>query len=101
MKSTDFVAKGINVSSRTIRGTAYIYLEDRMVFLSLNETGSYIWGLIDGRTTVEEIAKSCSQHFEGDEVEIGQAVYAFLEELFEEGMVAVSEVAFEGVMASA
>lgn len=101
MKRESYLAKGLNVSSRILLGVAYIYVEDRLEFLTLNETGTFIWSQINGIQTADEIAQKATEVFEGPQEEVGQAIFAFLESLEEQGIVVVSEAVFEGVMADA
>lgn len=94
-----YLAWGMNVSTRVIRDIAYIYLEDRNELMSLNETGSEVWSLINGRRTTAEIADIVTDSYEVDQDEVRHFVTNFLHELFEKGVLTTSDVPFEGVMA--
>lgn len=95
-----YVAKGINVSSRTIMGIAYIVLEDRDVIHSLNESGSYIWDIIDGMKTIRQVITLVQNEYVGDEEDIRQSVFSFISELSDQGMIELSDMPFTGVMCS-
>lgn len=89
----------MNVSTRVIRDIAYIYLEDSNELMSLNETGSEVWSLINGRRTTVEIADIVAGCYEADHDEVRHFVTNFLHELLEKGVLATSSEPFEGVMA--
>lgn len=95
-----FIAKGINVSTRTIDGCSFIYLEDRKELLQLNEIGSFIWEQIDGAVTGAAIIQKCLQEYNGNELEITQSVIEFVDLLFQEKMIEISSEPFKGVMRS-
>lgn len=101
MNSDSYLAKGLNVSSRILLGVAYIYIEDRLEFLTLNETGSFIWGQINGTQTVNGIIQKATEAFDAPPDMVSEATLAFLSSLEQQGIIAVSDVAFEGVMADA
>lgn len=100
MNEKHFIAKGINVSCCTMGGTAYILFEDKEEVIALNETGSIVWGFIDGGSTVSEIMEKVLDLFDGDDVKIKTSVAIFLEELLSLGAVTFSYERFEGVMRS-
>ena len=98
---SDYVAKGINVSCRTIDGEAFIFNEDTRVLLKLDRVGSFIWDQINGLRTVKEISEICCHAFTDDKEEIRKAVLDFISDLQENNVVVLSEKSFEGVMISA
>lgn len=101
MRNGQYVAKGMNVSCRTIGGSAFILREDTRDLLQLDEVGSFIWDLINGRKTIDEIIEICCRHFIGEQEEIRQAVREFLSSISENGIVDFSDKPFKGVMANA
>ena len=58
-----YVAKGINVSCRTIDGEAFIFDQIKRLLIKLDEVGSFIWDQIDGVKTIEQISEICCQSF--------------------------------------
>jgi len=98
---SDYVAKGINVSCRTIDGEAFIFNEDTRILMKLDKVGSFIWDQINGRKTVEEILTICYHAFTDDEGKIREVVLDFISDLQENNVVVLSDEAFEGVMISA
>ena len=97
---SDYVAKGINVSCRTIDGEAFIFDEDTRNLLRLDKVGSFIWDQIDGLKTIEEILAICCHAFTDDEENIRKAVLDFINDLQENNVVVFAGKAFEGVMIS-
>ena|SRR3990167_9323519 len=98
---SQFVAKGINVSCRTIEGEAFIFDQETRLLLKLDPVGSFIWDQINGSRTIDEIITLCCQFFEGDKEEIASAVRQFITELQSQNVVISSSAIFEGVMQSA
>lgn len=93
-----FVAKAINVSSVTITGTAYIFLEDKRELIQINEVGTFVWHQINGGRCIREIIQNCKQEYEGEDDEVAESVVAFLSTLQQEGLIEISNVQFEGIM---
>jgi hypothetical protein len=96
-----YVAKGINVSCRTIAGTAYIFDQQTRVLLQLDQVGSIIWDHINGTRTVDEIADICCTIFSGDNEEIRIAVHEFIDDLVKRNVAATSMTIFVEEMISA
>ncbi len=61
MNKDAYITKGINISTTTILGNSYIYIENRREIMKLNEVGSYIWGNINGTSTISEVIKKCQE----------------------------------------
>lgn len=101
MNKKHFVAKGINVSCCTMEGLSYILFENKEEVVALNETGSVVWGLIDGTSTAYEVTAKVLELFDGDHAKIKTSVIMFLEELLSLGAITLSAKKFEGVMQSA
>lgn len=100
MIGTDFVAKGINVSSRIIGEVAYIYLEDKKELVQFNEVGSFVWSCVTGTKCVDQIVALCREQYDDPSGQIPEVVADFLDELEEEGFIVSSATKFEGVMAN-
>jgi hypothetical protein len=56
-----------NVPWRTIDGKGILVDLDSGYYFSLNRTGQFIWGQIDGARTLQDIARRVVEHFEVDE----------------------------------
>jgi hypothetical protein len=56
-----------NVLWRTIDGKGILVDLDSGYYFSLNRTGQFIWGQIDGARTLQDIARRVVEHFEVDE----------------------------------
>jgi hypothetical protein len=99
ISNRDYIAKGLNISTRTIEGISYIYLERTKEMLRLNETGSFIWDFIDGTSTSQDIEDCVCSHYEVSD-DIHKLISDFLAELSEEGIIVFSKSHFTGVMRS-
>lgn len=101
MNEKYFIAKGINVSCCTMEGVAYILFEDKEEIVALNETGSVVWGFIDGNSTISEVMAKVMELFDDDHIRIKTSVAVFLEELLSLGAITLSFEKFKEVMRSA
>ena len=84
--------KGIDLVSRDIAGETIIvpikgHVGDLNNIYSLNEAGSIIWGLIDGRRRVEGIIKETCEEFEVSQGEAERDVLDFLGSLRDAGLI--------------
>lgn len=57
--------------------------------LTLNETGSFIWGAIDGSTTLESILGRLLDEFDVDEAKARSDIEGFISELMELDLIAM------------
>jgi len=96
-----YVAKALNVSCRTVDGTAFVYDQKSKMLLKLDEVGSFIWDQINGTRTIKEISGICCETFAGDTGDIQSAVLEFVNDLHDKDVVGFSIEPFEGVMISA
>jgi hypothetical protein len=101
MNAKIYIAKGINVSCRTIDDETFVFREDTRELIHLNDVGSIIWDQINGLKTVGEIAEFCCQNFTGNREEIRACANEFLDSLLGRGVAVSSNKQFKGVMASA
>jgi len=83
--------KGKNISSNTIEGNSFIYLEDRKEIFQLDEIGSSIWQMIRKEKSVGEIIKNCLEVYDGDKKEIQREVNNFLLGLVREGLLSIKK----------
>lgn len=72
---------------RTIEGEAVILSLDTKVFRGLNAVGSRVWELIDGRRSVDEIARVIAGEFRVASDAAARDVRAFVEQLLAKGLV--------------
>ena len=93
-----YLAKGLNVSCRTIENTSYILFEDRGELIQLNEMGSLIWDSINGTRTLEQVVNLCKVSYEDEATMIEDYVIEFVSNLFQLDAVVSSENEFTGVM---
>ena len=75
---------------RTIEGEAVILSMDTKVFRGLNAVGSRVWELIDGRRSVDEIARQIVEEFQVAPADAARDVSAFIEQLLAKGLVAAA-----------
>jgi len=97
----NYVAKGINISCRTIDGEAFILDQNTRLLLKLDEVGSFIWDQIDGLKTVKQIFEICCTTFSGNEEDIQLSVQEFINDLHNKNVVVFSAEPFKEEMISA
>ncbi|HUX97568.1 MAG TPA: PqqD family protein [Bacteroidales bacterium] len=56
-------------------------IADMNSVFTLNETGAYIWELIDGKRDLEEIIKELTKEYEIDEATAKEDVMSFVEKM--------------------
>lgn len=56
-------------------------VDDLDSIYTLNETGAYIWSLLDGERTLEDISKAVVQEFETDEGQAKQDLFELIDDL--------------------
>jgi len=71
---------------RTFEGEATIVLPDGSYIKVLNESGSRIWELLDGRRGLEEIASVIAAEYDVSPEEAGRDVREFVDLLASHGM---------------
>lgn len=67
------------------QGGLLLHLESGQ-YHGLNETGSTIWKLIDGKRTVADIATALTSQFNGVQIELAKDVDRFVGELKSRGL---------------
>ena len=96
-----YVAKGMNVSCRTIDGEAFIFDQETRLLLQLDGVASFIWDQINGTKTIKEISDACCQVFAGEAEEIQSSVQAFISDLEDKNVVVLSTEPFPEEVSSA
>ena len=84
------------VISRTVEGEAVIVLPESGQVGVLNEVGTRVWELADGRHSLEEIVAVIAEEFEVTSEQARQDVDAFVQELVEKEMLILSAERIEG-----
>jgi len=86
--SEDIVAREIEGELIIIPLTAGIGdMEDELY--TLNETGKAIWGRLDGKTTLGQIAAAMADEYEAPAADIERDVLGLLEELLRRNIVVI------------
>ena len=81
------VTRSSQTAWRLIEGEAVILSMDTKVFRGLNAVGSRVWELIDGRRSLEEIARLIVDEFQVAPDVAAADVGAFVEQLLAKGLV--------------
>ena len=81
------VARSPATAWRLIEGEAVILSMDTKVFRGLNAVGSRVWELIDGRRSLDEIARLIVDEFQVAPDVAAHDVGAFVEKLLAKGLV--------------
>jgi coenzyme PQQ synthesis protein D (PqqD) len=77
-----------NTASRLIAGEAVILSLDTKILRGLNEVGSRVWDLIDGRRTLDDIVDVIVAEFEVPRTQAAADVDVFVRELVDKGLAA-------------
>lgn len=88
---TSVPRKNPAAASRTVDGQAVIAISEQAAIHILNDVGTRVWNLIDGRRRVEEIVASVagqltSEGYESVPDDLAGDVEAFLDEIGSKGM---------------
>ena len=81
-----YVFKNENIASRIIDGQAVIMTLNNNTLHTLNETGSRIWELCDGRRRFKDIAKIIHEEYSVDNEAGEMDCEIFLQDLIEKDM---------------
>lgn len=73
-------------ASRVFSGEAVIITPAENMVRMLNDVGSRVWELADGKRTVEEIAQALTEEFEVGLAEARASAAAFVDELVAKGL---------------
>jgi hypothetical protein len=92
VETTAIPRKNPSASTRTIDGQAVIPLADQAQIYILNDVGTRVWNLIDGRRTFEEIVALVrgqlpESEYDGVPSDIARDVEEFLEDIALRGMI--------------
>lgn len=79
--------KSKRVSTNTVDGISFIYLEDTKELIKLDEVANFIWRQVDGIKNTCEIITHCIKHFEGKDDEIKIGVLDFFGTLMSEKLI--------------
>jgi hypothetical protein len=82
------LAKAPTSAWRLIAGEAVILSLDTKVLRGLNDVGSRVWDLIDGRRTVSDIVDVIVEEFDVPRAQAAEDVEAFARQLLDKGLVA-------------
>jgi len=66
-------------------------IADLQELYMLNETGEFIWGMLDGKRTVDEIARGVAEEFDVSVDEALRDVTGYLEGLLSRGLARKAE----------
>lgn len=86
-----YFKKSKTVSTNTIDGISFVYLEDTKEIIKLDEVASFIWRQIDGTRKVYEVISNCIDYFEENDDEIKTSVSDFFETLIYEKLIEKQE----------
>ena len=79
--------KSSKTASRIIDGEAVIVIPEKGVVNILNQVGSRIWELLDGKKKLQDIALIISREFEAAYEAVCQDVEEFTQELSKKGLI--------------
>ena len=96
VETTAIPRKNPASSSRTIDGQAVIAISDQAQIHILNDVGTRVWNVIDGRRTFEEIValvrgQLAESDYDGVPSDIARDVEEFLEDIAAKGMITMGQ----------
>ena len=83
-------ARGESVQWREFGSEAILLDPVTGQFAQVNNSGVAIWASIDGRRTVEEIARQVATEFEVDQADVVADVQAFIDELVDKQLLTLA-----------
>ena len=72
---------------QTMGGETIVIEPKNQISHEINEVGSLIWELLDGRTTMEAVEEKVCQTFETSGQDVKKDIFEFVEGLREKGLV--------------
>jgi hypothetical protein len=81
MMQNKYPAPSVQVAARVVDGAAVIVLADAGTVQVLDEVGTRVWELIDGKRTVAQIAQEIENEYEVSLEEAAQDVAELLDKL--------------------
>ena len=90
-KASDLVTRSI--ASETIVVPVRAHVVDLESIFSMDETGSLIWKLLDGQTTVEQIVEAVCESYDVGSAQATKDVNEFLDALKDAGLIRPAGVA--------
>ncbi len=78
------------VAARILDGEAVIILGETSEVVVLNEVGSRIWDLADGRRSLADISRQVAAEFEAEPGQIEADIHRFVHSLIQDKMVTLS-----------
>lgn len=85
-----YVSKNKDAAFRIIDGVAVIVNPESGIMYLLNEMGTYIWQLLDGTYTINDICNIVDENYEASKEQISADVHAFFSELTEKQLVTIT-----------
>lgn len=79
-----------NAVSETVDGQAVIINLAKGTYISLNETGSFLWDRLDGKTSLESIAQALAEAYDVDITVTRPDVLDLARELLHEGLITLA-----------
>ena len=89
IKPSDRPVQNGDVAARVIDGVAYLMDPDARELHALNEIGTRIFALVDGRRTVAEIVAAIIDEYDVAEEVARRDVGAFLDQLLQKSLITV------------
>lgn len=81
--------KSEKIASRIIDSEAIIVLLEKQQTIILNEVGSYIWEIIDGKRNISELTQIISSEFDITYEEALNDIVEFIEDMTKRGAILI------------
>jgi hypothetical protein len=79
-----------NVVSRVVENEAVLIIPEQGEVKVLNEVGSRIWELVDGKRSIQDISSLICQEFDVDQGTAEHDTLKFISDIFDKGIIKIS-----------
>lgn len=82
--------KSTDIMHETIDGEVVIIHLDRGIYYSSDGAGALLWGQLEHASSLDSLSAWAGQHFAGSPAQVRPAIDAFVSQLLEEGLIALT-----------
>jgi len=89
--SKKYPAKGREVVYKEIESKSVLLNLENGSYYTLNKTGTFIWSLLDGKTTVNQLIEPLTQSFDVTKDEASKDIFSLIADLENEGLIHLND----------
>lgn len=91
IKSSDCPVKKEIAAFRVIDNEAVILNLENGIYYSLNEVGTKVWELMDGKKSIKDLTAAITAQYDVDEMTVEKDIIELVSDLLSEGLVTLNE----------